>query len=303
MNESNKEKVILYISGGTMQGVFGAGVLKEITEANLQDKIEAVYAGSVGSLLGAYFLAGQSGIVEDIFLNKMTDGLISTSGFFCAFWDRIRNRFFPYKEGAERCEALSLKYLFDIMTNGQYALDVNKLSTNTIPLYVKLFNLNLMKKEYAKVEGDIMTILKAAVSIAPYTVNKEAINGHDYIDGATFEMIGTQYFLDKYPNKNIVMIFNSSSERTVVRYRSKRWLEGIMANHMYKGIKKHYMSSEDGLKKDIELVRSHPSIHFVSLPKESEMYSSTTDANILKQAYADGEEAGRKLVIKLQTEL
>lgn len=41
-----KEKCVLYLGGGAMSGVFGAGVVTALQEMGIYDKIEAVHATS-----------------------------------------------------------------------------------------------------------------------------------------------------------------------------------------------------------------------------------------------------------------
>lgn len=49
----NNEKIIVYLGGGAMSGVYGAGVLKGMHDLSLVENVEAIYGSSVGALNAA----------------------------------------------------------------------------------------------------------------------------------------------------------------------------------------------------------------------------------------------------------
>eukprot|EP00624_Nannochloropsis_granulata_P005738 evm.model.NODE_40878_length_7001_cov_23.792030.1 len=64
-------KIGLSLEGGGMRGCVGAGMLAAINHLGLRDAIDVVYGSSAGSLMGAFFLSGQTplegpGIYYDI---------------------------------------------------------------------------------------------------------------------------------------------------------------------------------------------------------------------------------------------
>ena len=65
------KKFIVYLGGGAMSGVYGAGVLKGLHNLSLVSDIEAIYSGSVGSLNAAYSLSGQIELGPTIYLEKI----------------------------------------------------------------------------------------------------------------------------------------------------------------------------------------------------------------------------------------
>ncbi|EWM23186.1 Acyl transferase/acyl hydrolase/lysophospholipase [Nannochloropsis gaditana] len=64
-------KIGLSLEGGGMRGCVGAGMLAALNHLGLRDAFDVVYGSSAGSLMGAYFLSGQTplegpGIYYDI---------------------------------------------------------------------------------------------------------------------------------------------------------------------------------------------------------------------------------------------
>jgi len=64
-------KIGLSLEGGGMRGCVGAGMLAAINHLGLRDAFDVVYGSSAGSLMGAFFLSGQTplegpGIYYDI---------------------------------------------------------------------------------------------------------------------------------------------------------------------------------------------------------------------------------------------
>ena len=60
-------KLIIYIGGGSMSGIFSAGVVTGLQDMNFYDKIEAIYGGSAGAINAAYFLSKQTKLGSSIY--------------------------------------------------------------------------------------------------------------------------------------------------------------------------------------------------------------------------------------------
>ena len=57
---NDKYKIALALEGGGMRGVVGAGMLAALSYLGYDDCFDVVYGSSAGSLMGAYFLSGQT---------------------------------------------------------------------------------------------------------------------------------------------------------------------------------------------------------------------------------------------------
>ena len=70
-------KVVLYLGGGSMAGVFGAGVVTRLQEENFYKHIKVAYGASAGAFNLAYFLAKQSELGSKIYWEDLTYDFIS----------------------------------------------------------------------------------------------------------------------------------------------------------------------------------------------------------------------------------
>jgi len=66
-----KKDIILISEGGCMLGVFGAGVVTSLQEANLYPRIHSIYASSAGAHNAAYFLSKQSKLGSSIYYEDL----------------------------------------------------------------------------------------------------------------------------------------------------------------------------------------------------------------------------------------
>ncbi len=84
------QKIILYLGGGAMAGVFSGGVLTRLEELNFYDKIQAIYAGSVSAMNASYFLSRQTKLVSRSYFGGQFDNFFlpgnMPSGIFILIW-------------------------------------------------------------------------------------------------------------------------------------------------------------------------------------------------------------------------
>lgn len=74
-----KEKAVLYVGGGAMAGVFGAGVVTRLQEVNAYENFSHAYGASAGAFDIAYFLAKQTRKGSSIYWEDLTKGFIIKS--------------------------------------------------------------------------------------------------------------------------------------------------------------------------------------------------------------------------------
>lgn len=297
-----KEKVVIYFAGGTMTGVFGAGVGYALQEENISSQVEAVYAGSAGVMTGAYFLSNQRQLGSSIYWENLNQGfIISTTSFWFGVWQRFRNKFLFSIPQEHLYDALDVDYVMDIIKNKK-RLDIEKIFSQPIPLYVKLFNLGTYKIEYVNARKEnFLDVLKAGISAFPYVHHVSVVDGSRYIDGAFMDIIGIKYLLDKHPNTRIIVVLNSPAKRKF-RYKLKNILEGKFASWMLNDplLAKPFALAENNLKKDLELIEDNPNITLIAPSVNNYIPSRTTDPKVLIRTWELGVEGGKKALVLLR---
>ncbi len=288
-------KIVIYFGGGTMAGVFSAGIIRKLQEMDIYDKIEAVYGGYCGSINAAYFLTKQSELGYSVFCEDLTHDFLYKARIFSAFLQRIYSGLIHRIPRGKMINVVNLRYLFDILKYKK-RLDIDKLKKQPIPFYAKVFNLTKDKMEYLEVaKYNPFKVLKACVDVVPYVSDSEGIDGEEYVDGTILESIDLQYFLDKYPSHKIVIISNSSVRRQF-RHYVKSFFESLAAISTY-GFEaiEYFIKGEFRLRKDIAYARRTKNVLFIYPPKDNPTTLSTTDPKKLKITYKMGMKEAEKI--------
>ena len=291
------EKFVLYLGGGAMAGVFGAGVVNKFQELDVYDKIEAVYGASAGAMNAAYFLTKQTGIGLDIYTIEMAQNLIRLENTFKGILQRFQythgDRFFRKKIS----NVIDIHYIFEEVIKKRKKLDFNELKNQKIPFYVKVLNLSNFKADNLDINDyDPVKLLKAAVDIAPYTFDKERLGEFDYIDGALKELIGLNHLLEKYPEHKIVIVLNFSIKRGL-KFYTKDFFEGLFSIPMYgKDLYKCYLNRESNVRKDIKFALNSDRILLIYPTKGKTLNPACTDRGKLLEFFKFGRKQGMKII-------
>src|SRR6056297_413629 len=290
------KKIILYISGGAMRGIFSAGVVTYLEKINFYKNIKAIYAASAGAFAGAYFLSRQTKLGSSIYSKDLTNDFISTKDFWKAGLERIKNRFIPLKSDQKTDNTINIDYLINIIKNKK-KLNVKDVFDKQIDFYIKLFNLKTKKIEYKKAnEKNLIKLLKAAVKILPYVDKGEIINGNEYSDAAIVDMLGIEKIKEKHPNNKIVVIFNGPIKRNWLAFNLKNLIEGKIMEHEYgKGMLSPYLKAEKKTTKDLEKIKQDKNILLIHPPENNPTLSNTTDKDKLLKTYELGQKQARKI--------
>ena len=288
------DKFVIYFAGGTMRGVFGAGVATAFQEQNIYPKISAVYGASAGVMIGAYFLSKQTKLGSSIYWEDLGKEFISYKDFFIGVWQRFQDQFIKAVPQNKLRDALNFNYLMNVVMNKKH-LDTAQILLGDTPLCVKLFNLDTHIIEYIDARRpDILEILKAGVNAFPYVHEVTVIDEKRYIDAAIMDVVGFDYLKQKHPHEKIIVVINGQIDRKL-RYRIKNILEGKFMQWMFDdpALYSLYASAEDKLAKDIEKIKSDPNILLVTQEKDVLVRSRTTDTELLLKMYNLGIKAGR----------
>jgi len=288
-------KIVIYFGGGTMAGVFSAGIIKKLQDMDIYDKIEAVYGGSCGSINAAYFLTKQADMGYSIYCENLTHDFLYKSRVFFAFLQRFYSGLIYRIPRGKILNVVDLNFLFNIIKYSK-RLNIDKLKIQPIPFYVKVFNLNKDKIQYLEVaKYNPIKVLKASVDVVPYVSDSEGINGEEYVDGTILESINLQYFLDKYPAHKIVIISNTNIRRQFKHYL-KSFFESLAAISTY-GFKAigYFVKGEFQLRRDIAYARRTKNVLFISPPKNNPTNIITTNPEKLKRTYKMGMKEAEKI--------
>ncbi|MCD4705325.1 patatin-like phospholipase family protein [bacterium] len=296
VNKNNK-KFVLYSGGGTMSGIFGAGVVTAFQEMDIYDRIEAIYGGSAGAINVAYFLSRQTHIGSSIYYENLIYGFIYKKNFIKALTQRISGIFrkIPMKK---MMDIVDIEYLFDVIKHSpSKKLDVKKIRKQPIPFYIRVYNLTKDKIEYLDIKKyrNPYKVLKASVDVIPYTSDSERIDGEEYTDGTILNHVDLGYLIKQYPQKKIVVVLNHHLNRKF-RHYVQGFLEGLMAISIY-GSKAVglFFKAEFQLRKDIKLAKKNKRILLISPSADNPTNPSTTDSKKLKITYQMGKDAAQRI--------
>ena len=294
----DKDKFVIYFAGGTMRGVFGAGVAKALENNNLYPKISVVYGASAGVMTGAYFLAKQTELGASIYWEDLRKNFISRKDFFIGVWQRFQDEFIKTVPQDELHDALNVEYLMKVVKD-EKSLDTQKIISQGIPLNVKLFDLDTHTIKYIDARRpDILEILRAGVNAFPYVHKISVIDNKKYIDAAIIDIVGFDYLRQKHPTEKIIVVINGQIDRKF-RYRAKNILEGKFMQWMFDdpALYNLYASAEDKLAKDLEKIKSDSNSLLITQDKDVLVRSRTTDAKLLLEMYNLGIKAGNKALL------
>jgi predicted patatin/cPLA2 family phospholipase len=196
--------IIIIVKGGTIQGVFSAGVLAAFQKHNLYPRVHSVYGVSSGAHNAAYFLAEQTEIGGKIYyehLYKRHRFLpdLSPKIIWKKYWQLLIHR--------KPFNIIDLDYARELETMGETKLDVKKIRNSAINFYARVFNPETLRLEYLDGKIDTINRLIQSAKVPPYAFTK--IKNELYYDGG---IMPTRDFIKnvirKHPDKQILYIFN-----------------------------------------------------------------------------------------------
>lgn len=294
MENSRPEKVILYISGGTMKGVFGAGVVSTLEAHNAYPFISHIYASSAGIPIAAYFLTKQTARGSSIYLVDLLQTFISPYRFFLGIYDRLVSRYLYSIPKQTWHNAIDLPYLFSLFEEKKL-LDAETLAKSAIPLYAILYNLNRHTIAYMDARKNIFPIIRAGVSVLPYTTYRETIQGCDYTDAGIIHNLPYHALRRRHPNEKIIFVLNGHQKRDW-RYILKNKIEAFFISITEPDMPADlFLNAEKNIREEMRAIEADPRALLVSLSEETPMRSRTTSRNMLERAHEEGKKAGEKI--------
>lgn len=291
-------KIVMYLGGGAMAGIFGGGVLDALNEHGFQKNVEAIYSVSAGALNGAYFLTGETKKGASIYLEDLPGRFIYLSripvGIIQLFWNRYVRNLNP---DGSIYNVVDIDFLFHVVRNVK-PFNAAKLVEEGRDFYIKLLNIETGDCEYLNIaDGDPLAILQAAVSVKPYYFSFQTIGGKKYIDGGIKEQFGIRDLLEKYPRHKIVAIFNEPITWRF-KYYIKNFLEGLVsALYSYNApLFKFFLHRESILRDDLKIALNDSRVLVVYCPKRNGILQIAKDSRRLLEHYRMGREAASKII-------
>ncbi len=287
------DKFVLYLGGGSMSGIFGAGIVTRLQEENVYDKIESIFCASAGAFNGAYFLSKQTELGSSIYYEDLIDGFIFPwkilSGTSQRFWDR-------YVKSIEREKIhnpINIDFLMDVSRNKKI-LDVDAVKNNSIPTYAKVFDLEEDKIKYVDLKNDVFKSLKEAVSVVPYYFPPKDQNN---IDGGLIERIGFDCLKNNYSNSKIVFCINCFPKLDFKR-NLRHSLEGTVTSFMYENSSIKYLLKNEGenFMQDVEKIRGDKKSLLIHPPQDNPTNNGTTNPDKLRATWKMGKKEAEKIL-------
>ena len=295
--EKGKEKIIVYLGGGAMSGVYGAGVLKGLHDLSLVNSIEAIYTGSVGSINAAYLLSNQTEIGPTIYFEDLQNGFIFPLNIFTGTFDLIMNRFIKRIQSEKAHNVVDINYVYNILKNKK-PLDLCAIKDSPIALYIKILNIDTGEIKYESFKDcPNLDLLKASISIKPYYFDETLIGKNHYVDGTIKEPLGIEYLLSKYPNRKILVVLNEPTKRGL-RHYFKNFIEASVSSlYPYKiSLFKIFIVRENFLRKDIRICLNNKNILLPHPNFKHRVRPRTTNPSILKRNFNHGMEDSQNVL-------
>lgn len=202
-------KTGLVLEGGSVRGIYTAGVLDVFLEHNIS--FDGVIGVSAGAIHGCSYLSGQHGRSIRYYMKYCGDPRFMSFRSLLKTGDLVGEEF-CYHEIPEK---------LDIYDNEAFL-------RNGVPFYAVCSNVETGKPEYLQLTdmfGDI-DILRASASM-PYVSRIVELNGKKYLDGGSTDSIPVDAFRAMGYEKNVVVLTRD------IGYRKKPELRGL-AKLMYR---------------------------------------------------------------------
>ena len=209
-----KRDLIFVFLGGTMSGVFSAGVAKSLKDHKLYNRIHSFYTTSAGAHSAAFFLSDNIKEGSTIYCEEMiSDKFILHKK--CKFLWTMFLRTFNKNVKIEKL--MNIDYLIDVEKNKK-KLNLSKISKAKINLFIRVFNIKTKKAEWLKGKTNILKKLKATSALLPFYPKTIKINKKEYSDGDTLLKTIDPFLEDiinNNPDKKVFLVFNETKRNRI----------------------------------------------------------------------------------------
>ena len=290
------EKCVLYFSGGTMAGVFGAGVGAGLIERNFDDHVEAIYGGSAGAFNAAYFLTRQNFMGPSIYYEDLVEDFILARNIPFGVFQRFCLRYFGIYPGKLR-QAVNIDLLMDIVANKKI-LDLEKLKKSPNPIYVKVRDVKNKKWAFIDLRTyhNPLQLLKASVSVVPYFLSSENIDNLECIDHCLADPLTLDFIVARHPDSKIVFVVNYVEKMRLLRPVAM-FLEGVVANWCFPELERTcFIKGMKKFEQDVKRIKKDPNMLLITPPEHVSITGYETDPVKLIKIYEAGKVEANKIV-------
>ena len=291
--ENTERDIIVISEGGSIRGIFSAGVFSALQKANIYPRLHSVYAVSCGAHNAAYFLAEdiEKGVIVYMdYLGRKNIFLRNLSFLMMA------KQFFKMLLFKKNFDVMDLAYLENIETD-VFPLDVKKIKESPINFYVKVLDPKSLEIKYLNAKEDTLSRIIQSSNMPLYanSVRKEDA----YVDGG---IMPTDDFIKNVVEKNLdkQIIYILNEKKTKFSVARSLWYDllDIAMKTRYFGIRygrKHLRNIMNypyahNLKK-------YPHVHLIY--DDTKNYKLRVDQEKALKSYKYGQDKGNEILRKL----
>lgn len=195
--------VVVYASGGGMQGIFGAGALHALSGTGLHDRVHAVYGISAGALNGAHFALGTTVRAMEWYLYHVLEHDILGRATAMAL---LRGEDMVDVTEAERVLA------------AERLIDGAALARCVFPVRFGAVERDSLEFRWIDARrADAIRVLLASSTVFPFVHDGVAVDGATCIDGGYREGICYRRLRREHPDARLVLVLNDNEYESVVR--------------------------------------------------------------------------------------
>ncbi|MCH7604733.1 patatin-like phospholipase family protein [Patescibacteria group bacterium] len=270
-------KTALIINGGIMWGAYAAGALAGLEKLGMTNVFDHIIGVSSGAAAGAYFLSKQTELGGSIYYEDLTG-----------------KRFINFLRVSK---VMDLDYLEEIMRN-EKKLNIENIKQHRTNFLVSVTNVRTGKTKLlsANQADDIISLLKASMTVPGMANSAVKVNGEEYVDGGVSSRIPMylEYALNVLGCTDILVIANIPRNLIASSGASlyKRLASNIFAQRLSPQLKKSYIAVVDQLHKDWDFMHDD---RFAGQANVSVMYFDnlktsrfTTDSTKLQNLITEG---------------
>ena len=202
-------KTGLVLEGGSVRGIFTAGVLDVFAEQGIH--FDGVIGVSAGAIHGCSYLSGQNGRSIRYYMKYCNDP-----------------RFMSFRSLLKTGDLVGVDFCYREIPEKLDPYDNEAFLRNGVPFYAVCSNLETGKPEYLQLKDMFrdIDILRASASM-PYVSRIVEIGGKKYLDGGCTDSIPVEAFRTMGYEKNVVVLTRD------IGYRKKPELKQL-ARMMYR---------------------------------------------------------------------
>lgn len=268
----DSKKPILYLGGGALAAIHGAGLLIGLLDIGIKaDDFHKILAVSAGAANGYHFLTGRTKGINnsnsvDVYYEDLTHDFIKPWNVIPGALQRIGLRLGWKKDKTNLVNGVEIDYAVDCIERRSPGMfeEIRKIRDK---FYIKLLDVETAETGYFDVSEDPRTRLLEGMSLIPW------YNPGDRkrVDAEIVEPLGLERIMNMPGNEGRRVIAVMNYPLTAWAHRNvKTWIEGKFADMMYPGRNMVDLlhGRVDSLRKDAEFAEKYKEEVLVIVPPD-----------------------------------